>query len=268
MKTQAVQVNEANEDERQINRGALNRPDHPRSVEEECLQKEPFFINHYYSHPVGQCCCQQHEMTVRKRETMVQSSITLTYKISENSQKPQQSSEVKVCTSIMHPPTYDTINEQDKRTSHGEIRGPIVEPQLHFAQASVPNQMNTVPLYAVDTIVPPPLMTKKEKEESQTHMVDNTKMPQKDRELLKVVQMAAELLQQQIVLGMHMADMSQQRTDTLIGELIKSHNRRDMDHILNSIPTFNGLNQRSVWTGQQEYEMHVSNQTEISGKNL
>ena len=34
--------------------------------------------------------------------------------------------------------------------------------------------------------------------------------------------------------------MSQQRTDALIGELIKSHNRRDMDHVLNSISTFNG----------------------------
>ena len=84
-------------------------------------------------------------------------------------------------------------------------------------------------------------MTKKEKEESQTHMVDNTKVPQKDGELLKLVQMVAESLQQQIVLGMRMAEMSQQRTDTLIGELIKSHNRRDMDHVLNSIPTFNGL---------------------------
>ena len=38
-----------------------------------------------------------------------------------------------------------------------------------------------------------------------------------------------------------MADMSQQRTDALIGELIKSHNRRDMDHIFKRIPTFNGL---------------------------
>ena len=37
MKTQAVQVNETNEDERQINGGGLNRPDHPRTVEEECL---------------------------------------------------------------------------------------------------------------------------------------------------------------------------------------------------------------------------------------
>ena len=51
----------------------------------------------------------------------------------------------------------------------------------------------------------------------------------------------AQSLQQQIVLGMCMADMSQQRTDALIGELIKSHNRRDMDHILKSIPTFNRL---------------------------
>ena len=84
-------------------------------------------------------------------------------------------------------------------------------------------------------------MTKKEKEETKTHIVDNTKTPQKDKELLKVVQTLAQSLQQQIVLGMRMADMSQQRTDALVGELIKSHNRRDMDNILNSIPTFNGL---------------------------
>ena len=51
----------------------------------------------------------------------------------------------------------------------------------------------------------------------------------------------AESLQQQIVLGMHIAGMSQQCTDALIGELIKSHNRRDMDHILNNIPMFNGM---------------------------
>ena len=38
-----------------------------------------------------------------------------------------------------------------------------------------------------------------------------------------------------------MADMSQHHTDELKGELIKSHNGRDMDHILKSIPTFNGL---------------------------
>ena len=98
-----------------------------------------------------------------------------------------------------------------------------------------------MPLHAVDTTILPPFMTKKEEEETKTQMVDNIKMPQKDKELLKVVQTVAQSLQQQIVLGMHTADMNQQHTDTLIGELIKSHNRRDMDHILNSIPTFNGL---------------------------
>ena len=96
-------------------------------------------------------------------------------------------SEIKACTSIIQPLTYDTRNEQGTRMLQGEIRSCIVEPQLQFAQAPVPNQMNTVPLYAVDTTIPPPLMAKKEKEESQMHMVDNTKMPQKDRELLKVV---------------------------------------------------------------------------------
>ena len=38
-----------------------------------------------------------------------------------------------------------------------------------------------------------------------------------------------------------MADMSQHHTDELKVELIKSHNRRDMNHVLKSIPTFNGL---------------------------
>ena len=147
-------------------------------------------------------------------------------------------SEVKACTSVVQPPTYDTKNEQGTRMLQDQIRSRILELQLHFLQASIQNQMNTVPLYVVDTTVPLPLMTKKEKEESQMHSVDNTKMPQKDRELLKVVQTVAESLQQQIVLGMHTADMSQQHTDALIGEL---HNRRDMDHVLNSIPTFNGL---------------------------
>ena len=78
-----------------------------------------------------------------------------------------------------HDPAYDTMNKQGKGMSHGGTRGPVVEPQLHFVQAYVLNQMHTVPLHAVDTTVLLPLMTKKEKEESQTHMVDNTSMPQK-----------------------------------------------------------------------------------------
>ena len=61
-KTQAVQVNETDEGEGQINRVTLKRPVHQGSMEDRCLRKEPFFVNHYYSHPVGQCCCQQHAM--------------------------------------------------------------------------------------------------------------------------------------------------------------------------------------------------------------
>ena len=103
-KTQAVQVSETNGDEGQVNRAALNRLDYSRSVGDECLRKEPFFVNHYYSHPVGQCCCQQHDMMVRKGETTVQSSITpepaTTYKMSENLQKLQQLSKIKTCTGV------------------------------------------------------------------------------------------------------------------------------------------------------------------------
>ena len=141
----------------------------------------------------------------------------------------------------MYPPTYDRMNEQGKRMLEDENRNPVVEPQIHLMQASIPDRINTVPLYAVDTTIPPPLMTKKEKEEFQTDTNTDTKTPQKDGDLLKVVQTVAESLQQQIVLGMHTADMSQQCTEALIGEFIKSHNRRDMDNVLNNTPTFNGL---------------------------
>ena len=135
------------------------------------------------------------------------------------------------------------IGKQDQEMSQGGTRVLVVEPQLHFAQLLVSNQMNTGPphVYVVDTTLPPPLMTKREKEETGAHTTDNTKTLQKDKELLKVVQTVAQSLQQQIVLGMCTADMSQQCTDALIRELIKSHNRRDMDHVLNNIPTFNGL---------------------------
>ena len=102
-------------------------------------------------------------------------------------------SEIKACTSIKnsHQPMMQR-NEQGTRTLQGEIRSCLVEPQLHFAQAPVQNQMNTIPLYAVDTTVPLAVMTKKEREESQTHVMDNTKVSHKDGELLKEVQTVAE----------------------------------------------------------------------------
>ena len=109
----------------------------------------------------------------------------------------------------MYPPTHDGMNEQGKRMLQDETRNPVVEPRIHLMQASIPSWINTVPLYAVDTTIPPPLMTKKEKEEFQTDMNVDTRTPQKDRDFLKVVQMVTESLQQQIVLGMRMADMSQ-----------------------------------------------------------
>ena len=114
----------------------------------------------------------------------------------------------------MYPPTYDRVNEQRKRMLQDKTRNPVVEPRIHLTQASVPSRINTVPLYAVDTAIPLPLMTEKEKEEFQTDMNTDTRTPQKDGDLLKVVQTVAESLQQQILLGMHTADMSQQHTDT------------------------------------------------------
>ena len=84
-KTQAIQVNETDEGEGQINRVTLKRPVHQGSMEERCLRKEPFFVNHYYSHPVGQCCCQQHAMLVKEGQITLQSSTTLNHEKSKNS---------------------------------------------------------------------------------------------------------------------------------------------------------------------------------------
>ena len=44
MKTQVIQVSETNRDKGQVNRAVLNRLDYSRSVGDECLQKEPFFL--------------------------------------------------------------------------------------------------------------------------------------------------------------------------------------------------------------------------------
>ena len=164
----------------------------------------------------------------------------------------------------MYPPTYNGMNDQGKRMLQNETRNPAVEPQIHLTQASIPSRINMVPLYAVDTTIPPPLMTKKEKEEFQTDMNADTKMPQKDRDLLKVVQTVAESLQQQIVLGMRTADMSQQCTDALIGEVIKSHNRRDMDQVLNNIPIFNGLEPEKC----VDWAMRIRNTCEQSNRDF
>ena len=240
-KTQAVQVNETDEDGGEINRVTLKRPAHQGSMEERCLRKEPFFINHCYSHPVGQCCCQQHAMSVKEGQITLQPSTALNHEESKKLWELQQLSEIKTCNNMMYPPTYDGMSEQGKRMLQNENRNPVVEPWICLTQPSVPDRVNTVPLYAVDTTIPPPLMTKKEKEEFQTNTNTDTKIPQKDGDLLKIVQTVAKSLQQQIELGMRTADMSQQCTDALIGELIKSHNRRDIDNVLNNIPTFNRL---------------------------
>ena len=69
------------------------------------------------------------------------------------------------------------MKEEGKRMLQDENRNPAVEPQILLVQASVPSQINTVHLYAVDTTIPPPLTTKKEKEEFQTDTNTDTRTP-------------------------------------------------------------------------------------------
>ena len=115
MKTQAVQVEEREEEEKQISAMGPNRPDYQRTVEEECLRKETFFINHYYLHLIGQCCCQQHNVMVKKGEAILQSGIPLTYDRNENSHKLQQMNKIKTNTNVMKPLNYNTWINKNKR---------------------------------------------------------------------------------------------------------------------------------------------------------
>ena len=94
---------------------SLNRMDHQRPLGEECLQKEPFLINHYYSHPLVQCCCQQHGVTVKMGEAIVQCNTFLLHKKSENLHKSQQPSETKPGIDVMYPVNYNTTEKQEHR---------------------------------------------------------------------------------------------------------------------------------------------------------
>ena len=240
-KTQATQVHERERCENQSGQFTLRKPVHQESIEEECLWREPFFVNHCYSHPLGQCCCQQRNVSMKEDQIPVRTSTGSSQDKSENSQNLQQESEARTCNNIMYLQVQNGMNEHGKKEIQGRNNESIMDPRVQFTQSSVPNQRDTIPLYAVNTSIPPLLMTKKEKEEYQTSAKVDTETPQKDGDLLKVIQTVAELLQQHIVLGMCTAHMSQQRTYALIDELIKSHNKRDMNQILNNIPTFNGM---------------------------
>ena len=240
-KTQATQVHGRERCKNQSGQSTLRKPVHQGSIEEECLRKEPFFVNHYYSHPLGQCCYHQRNVSMKEEQIIVHASTGSNQEKTENSQNLQQESEARTCNNIMYLPAQNRMNEHEKKVIQDRNNESTVDPRVQFTQAFIPNQKDTVPLYAVNTSISPLLMTKKEKEEYQTNGKISMETLQKDEDLLKVVQTVAESLQQQMVLGMRTSDMSQQCTDALIGELIKSHNRRDMDQVLNNIPMFNGM---------------------------
>ena len=84
-KTQATQVHERERCENQSGQSTSRKPVHQGSIEEECLQKEPFFVNHYYSHPFGQCCCQQCNVSMKEDRITVCASTGSNQEKSENS---------------------------------------------------------------------------------------------------------------------------------------------------------------------------------------
>ena len=84
-KTQATQVHERERCENQSGQSTSRKPVHQGSIEEECLWKEPFFVNHYYSHPFGQCCFQQRNVSMKEDRFTVRASTGSIQEKSENS---------------------------------------------------------------------------------------------------------------------------------------------------------------------------------------
>ena len=83
---------------------------------------------------------------------MIQCNTSSLHEKSENSHKPQQPSDTKPGIDVMYPTNYNMVDKQEHRMPQGGTRPLVVEPQLHFAQPKVSNQMNTVPPHVVDTI--------------------------------------------------------------------------------------------------------------------
>ena len=117
-------------------------------------------------------------------ERLIQCNTLPLYEKSENSHKPQQPSKTKPGIDVMYSSNYHTTEKQEHRIPQGgaweNVKPFVVEPQLHFTQPSVANQINTVPPRIVDITLPPSLLTKKEKEDSEIHKMSNAKVPQKD----------------------------------------------------------------------------------------
>ena len=55
----------------------------------------------------------------------------------------------------MYLPAQNGTNEHGKKVIQDRNAKSTVDPRVQFTQASVPNQRDTVPLYAVNTSIPP-----------------------------------------------------------------------------------------------------------------
>ena len=153
---------------------------------------------------------------VRTGRIVIQCKTFLLDKKSKNSCDSQQPSKTNPGIEVVYPSSYHAVEKQEPRIlqygAQNIVKLLIVEPQLNFTHTPITNQMNLVATDVVDITLPPPMLTKKEKEDNEAHTTNNMKVPQKEEELLKVIQMVAQSLQQQILLGICTADMSHQHT--------------------------------------------------------
>ena len=228
----------------------------------EIQYKEPFFVNHYYSHPIGQCCCQQQGIAInRSAEPIAERS--------ENSHRSQPLQRLEICPVYRNASGPGEIKQQQYTTRESAQFNPIQEEQVaneerirlveakkmtgdniegylpRYTQLHQTRQLNTTAPISTDvTVPPPPICMKKEQVEqgpNTSPKKSNEEAMNERGELLKAIHTVAQSLQQQIVLSSRTADINRQHSDALMGELIKAQNRRDMDHVFNNIPTFSGL---------------------------
>ena len=140
-------------------------------------------------------------------------------------------------------------------TSGTQLMGPSHGTQgaTHHIQPSIPNTAAGRNSLVLNTSIPPPTI-----QAYTTNGLDN------QTSLLQSVREITEAMQQHIVLSGKQTEYNIGQNALLVKELIKSNDRRDLDHTLVAIPTFMGTNKGEC----TEWLSRIKNVCNQTGRNF
>ena len=136
-----------------------------------------------------------------------------------------------------------------------QLMGPPQETQstTHHIQPSIPNATTGRNSMVLNTSIPPPTI-----QAYPTNGMDN------QTSLLRSVREITETMQQHIMLSGKQTEYNIGQNALLVKELIKSNDRRDLDHALAAIPTFMGTNKEEC----TEWLSRIKNVCSQTGRNF